>query len=614
MRPDFLIRPFNLIRLLALGWMSGMAAFGSANAQTASMTLPEQLMRSQPATDLLAPATCTASFDPPQIGPGEKSIYRITFNAPEISIRRPASIPAPTPLHLHWRASGQNLQIIGNVAQTFSTFNYEAVPTMPGSFTLPEFNVEVYGKPVTVPAATLVVKSQRTEPAELARQLVVEPAANRVFVGEPLNVSVRLQATPAHGVEGVSQLQLNGDGFVTDKSAARQSIQTLKKNGVPLPAFVYETRITPITAGTIKLSAQGYTAGMQFSGPVVISGQVSLSSGPPQYLLLDSEPVTIEVLPLPTGNELPGFNGAIGHFSCDPPLLATNRLAVGDPVQLTVIFRGSPNLDRLHPPLPPRTPEWQIFPATPGGSVAAAGTNPPGAFFHYTLIPLSYAPRATPAIPFSCFDPALGCYLDLTIPPVPVTLPAANAGSDVDTAQLLAEDVPGSSQSPGWSRLAATPGPRSALLGPLQFHPWFWFVQGLPVLGFIGLGMWERRRRRWEQHPEWRRRREARRALRRARRVLERAADDADFLRGAVSALQIACAPHYPATPWALVCGDILQLLPAAEREGEPGETVRRIFAAADTAAFAANKGTRSNILAEKVRLKKILANLEERL
>ena len=63
------------------------------------MTLPEQLMRSQPATDLLAPATCTASFDPPQIGPGEKSIYRITFNAPEISIRRPASIPAPTPLH-----------------------------------------------------------------------------------------------------------------------------------------------------------------------------------------------------------------------------------------------------------------------------------------------------------------------------------------------------------------------------------------------------------------------------------------------------------------------------------------------------------------------------------
>ena len=614
MRADFLIRPFNLIWLAALGWMSGMAAFGSANAQTASMTLPEQLMRSQPATDLLAPVTCTASFDPPQICPGEKSTYRITFNAPEISIRRPEPIPAPSPLHLHWRASGQNLQIIGNVSQTFSTFNYEAAPTVPGSFTVPEFKAEVYGKPVPVPAATLIVKSQRTEPAELARQLVVEPAANRVYIGEPLAVTVRLQATPAHGAEGVSQLQLNGDGFVTDKSVARQSIQTLKKNGVSLPTFIYETRITPITTGILKLSAQGYTAGMQFSGPVVISGQVSLSSGPPQYLLLDSEPVTIEVLPLPTGNALPGFNGAIGHFSCDPPLLATNRLAVGDPVQLTVIFRGSPNLDRLHAPLPPRIPEWQIFPATPGGSVAAAGTNPPGAAFHYTLIPLSNVPRATPAIPFSCFDPARGCYLDLTIPPVPVTLPAANAGSDVDTAPLLAEDAPGSGQRPGWSRVAATPGPRSALLGPLQLHPWFWFVQGLPVLGFIGLRIWERRRRRWEQHPEWRRRREARRALRRARRVLERAADDADFLRGAVSALQIACAPHYPATPRALVCGDILQLFPAAEREGEPGETVRRIFAAADTAAFAANKGTRSNILAEKVRLKKILANLEERL
>jgi len=105
--------------------------------------------------------------------------------------------------------------------------------------------------------------------------------------------------------------------------------------------------------------------------------------------------------------------------------------------------------------------------------------------------------------------------------------------------------------------------------------------------------------------------------LRREMRFLEQAAatgDAAGFVRRAVSALQIVSAPHYPATPRALVCGDVLQILTPSEREGKSGETVRHFFAAADAAAFSEGAGGNAGLLGEKSSLKEILAQLEARL
>src|SRR6185369_9953249 len=99
----------------------------------------------------------------------------------------------------------------------------------------------------------------------------------------------------------------------------------------------------------------------------------------------------------------------IGKFMMDPPVLATNRLRVGEPVHLKVAFHGEGNLTRFVPPEPPRAREWQIIADQPPGN-------------GYTLISLTEEVQATPAIPFSCFDPETAEYVDLTIPPLPVTV------------------------------------------------------------------------------------------------------------------------------------------------------------------------------------------------
>jgi hypothetical protein len=590
-----------------------VAAVSPASAQMPTVVTPDQLIqmtRSQPALDISTPVTASASFDPPLVRPGEKSIYRITLNTTEAAVRLPDKIIAPAALHLHASVSAQNMEPIGGALQMVSTFDYDADATQPGMFTVPEFTVNVQGRPVVVPGARLEVSDTLPATHEPARQLFVEPATTNMFVGESFNVSVLLPSASANRVMGVSQVELHGNGFLVQNNPGRQTIQMQERNGRRVPVYIYETSVTPIAAGRLALTAQGFTMGMSFNEPAREAG------GQPRYILLDSEPVSINVRPLPTDNELPGFTGAVGSYTCDPPVLATNLVKAGEPVQLSVVIRGQPNLDRITFPAPPHVPDWQIFPATREGLVAGMGTNHPGVRFAYTLIPLTDNLSATPAIPFSSFDPARGNYVDLTIPPVPITILPGEI-TNTDTALMLLENMPEPERKLSLSRLSATPGRRADSLVPWQRHAWFPLVELLPPLGFCGLWFWDRRRFYLEQHPDIVRRRHARRALRRERRRLEQTAASGDaggFLRCAIHALQIASAPHYPAVPRALVCHDVLQILTVAEREGKPGEIVRRFFNAADAAAFASTAEAHVGLLAEKLALQEILAELEARL
>jgi hypothetical protein len=153
-------------------------------------------------------------------------------------------------------------------------------------------------------------------------------------------------------------------------------------------------------------------------------------------------------------------------------------------------------------------------------------------------------------------------------------------------------------------------------LEPLQLRGWFVGVQLAPVIGFLALWRWDRRRRFLEAHPEIVRRHRARRALRREECKVQKAAatgDAAAFVRHAADAMRIACAPHFPAHPQALVCADVLTQLDEAEQKGRAGEIVRNIFAAAD-AQFAASPQTQADCLALKSGVEAVLQKLEERL
>src|SRR5207237_1158969 len=76
----------------------------------------------------------------------------------------------------------------------------------------------------------------------------------------------------------------------------------------------------------------------------------------------------------------------------------------------------------------------------------------------------------------------------------------------------------------------------------------------------------------------------------RERRKLRDAAHSRDgqrFAAAAVNAMRVACAPHFPAEPRALVGSDVLQLLHETNGGDRPEELVRRFFNVADASRFA---------------------------
>lgn len=598
-------------------------AFGQPSpAQLRAVPPPQdplmQLMLSQPRIDIESVVVPVAVFEPPVIRPGGQATYRVMFNALEASISWPGDLPAPPGLSLRPGGRGQVFTMTGTNMQPRTTFLFRAKPQGGGVFTVPEFTVTVYGRPVRVPAAQLEVASAPEIEVTTAPILRLELPQTNLYLGQTIRPRVILPAIIGGNVQLLAQVQINGEGFLADSSAASQRVESRNIDGTNQTTVVYETTLTPIAAGKLKAFAQGYTVGNRLFGvgSVVITGPAVIQGGPPQYTLLDSDPVEVSVLPLPAAGRLAGFTGAVGVYKVEAPALSTNRLRVGEPLKLAVKVRGTGSLARLVAPAGPRLPDWQVFAAedsTPAPIVQAQGF----ATFNYTLIPMTDEARATPPIPFCAFDPVRGVYADLTIPAVPVTVNPAAAPGDLAALLRAESNSPSASEVEMLTGLTPTTGRVARSLVPVQQQAWFPAVQLAPAAVFAGLWGWDRRRRYLEQHPEVIRCRQARRALRRHRRALDQAAragDTPGFAAAAVAALRAVCAPHYPAEPRALVGADVLPLLSESDRAGRPGEVVRRCFAIADACQYATETVAAGELPGLHPELERVLANLESQL
>jgi hypothetical protein len=570
------------------------------------------LLLSQPRIEIASPVTVSVELDPPVVRPGEESALRISFNALEDSIEMPAKWDASPGLEARPGARGQIFQMSGANMLPRTTFLYRLRSATPGEFTIPQRVVQVYDQPVTIPAAKLLVAANPPPNRYPMQELSLEFTSTNLYVGQAVRAAVVLPSASAGIVQGLGQVQFKGDGFLADQTAIQQRIEPRARGGTNITAFIYEGTLIPIASGRLKVAAQAFAIGNRFpfTPPPTNVAQAIM----PQYTLVDSESRELVVRPLPREGQLPGFTGAVGTFTLEPPVLLTNVIRVGEPTRLRVNVRGSGNLARLVPPPPPRDPNWRVYPGS--GNQGQPAHLQGFIALTFNLMPLSEEARTTPAIPFSFFDPARDQYVDLTIPPLSVTvLPGPNT---VDLQALRAESpAPPEPELPVLSGLATAPGVAVGSLAPVQRQAWFPVVQIAPAVFFLGLWLWDKRRRYLEQHPEVVLRRRARRALRREYRVFRRAGEARNasaFATSAVRAMRVACAPDYPAEPRALVCGDILEVLSKTGVSSEARQAVRRFFAVTDAVEFGRAPADGAELLALRPQVEQVLAKLEERL
>jgi hypothetical protein len=125
---------------------------------------------------------------------------------------------------------------------------------------------------------------------------------------------------------------------------------------------------------------------------------------------LKTEPLTIEVLPLPTAGQPPKFDtSAVGHFTLRADV-DRDRVNVGEAVTLKLAISGQGNLRKLAAPALPRLDGWKVYEPKvsvtldPGERVV--GTK----VVEYLLLPERPGVTNIPPFTLAFFDPERGSY------------------------------------------------------------------------------------------------------------------------------------------------------------------------------------------------------------
>lgn len=588
-----------------------------------------------PPAALAQDAEVGASLSQPSAEVGELVEYQIT-----VSGARAARLPRQIAVDgLDITYSGESTQVqMHNFNLTMNvTYTYTVVPQRTGRFVIPPQTIEAGGQRLVTNSVTLEVSTGGTAgggrggtggsagaDAEGARSYYAELVLPKqtAFVGEAIPVELRIYVDNRIHWQHQNPPTVSGEGFALQKFT-KPAQNEVTKDGRLYDLLTFRTAITPAKAGKLTLGPVSIETIAQLPRPRPrprarqrprgifddffdddLLNDRLFNLNPPQKLVISSEPVEIEVKPLPSAGQPKHFSGAVGQFEFHVEA-RPEKVRAGDPVTINARVSGRGNFDRAGAPRVAAEDGWRSYPPSVNfeadDDVGISGTKT----FDFAAIPEAGENRL-PLLEWSYFDPVKEKYVTLKgggapievegRPPVatqqPTSPPVAGAGTGTG-AGATAQPSPGADASPD-AAPAARAAPATAVatsdilyirtdearwgasFEPLYRRRGFWLAQLVPLgvlLGLAGLHLQRTRRgdMRAQQHAQWRRERiELAGTLRRG------GVSEGDFLDAAVRAIQLDAAMTTGREPATVDAGEACA---ARTLDARTAERVRALFA-----------------------------------
>ncbi|HXU11872.1 MAG TPA: BatD family protein [Candidatus Binatia bacterium] len=150
---------------------------------------------------------------------------------------------------------------------------------------------------------------------------------------------------------------------------------------------------------------------------------------PTETLTRRTEPITVQVQPLPAASRPDDFTGAVGAFT----LTVTadrSESRVNDAIGLKVRVAGEGNLNAVNAlPLPELSDFKQFAPKVTTSTSVVSDRLRSEKVWDYVLIPLAPGTQTIPPVRFSFFDPRAGAYRSVASAPVPIQVAKGGEGS-----------------------------------------------------------------------------------------------------------------------------------------------------------------------------------------
>ena len=460
-------------------------------------------------TGARADVTVRATFDRAQVGVGEEADLGVevkgTQNSgvPEIANTGNAAV--------QYLGPSSQVSIVNGSMSSSVTHHFSVRASAAGRVTLGPITVTVGGKRYDAGTVTLDVVAGKPGAAganagnPAGNQLRLELSAPRttVYVHERLPIRVKLMVGSIR-VSDVQYPTVGGDGFALEKLAEPDQRQEQTPEGT-FQVLDFATVLTPLRSGTVTVGPAEMTLTMMVRNRGAGRGFDRFFTDPffggeQRRLEVTSDPLTLNVQPLPEVGKPADFSSAVGTFDFDVKA-APLDVAAGDPVTVKLTMRGTGSLENVTPPTIAARAGLRVYPPqqTNAGSAPAAAANVQERTFEQVVIPEQAGAAELPALRFSYFDPTSGTYKTATHPAIPLTVTPRAAGSAPSHVVGAAPPVqPPKPETLGHDLvfIKDTPGELRPIDAHLYRSVGFFAFQLAPIAAWIGVVMFDRRRRR----------------------------------------------------------------------------------------------------------------------
>ena len=431
-------------------------------------------------------------------------------------------------LEIHRTGTSQHFEMNNFNVTSSVVYDYTVMPLKAGTFTIPPQRIRVGGNALSTPALRLNVAdsrgrssasrpSQGAQPGNAGKLVFAELIVPKktAFVGEMVPAQIRLGFDPRAYPKLTDGPEITGQGFTAQKlqqsGENEETVDGRVYHVVTFKTAIAAARAGKFEIGPVKAKAQVMVARRgrsprarspfdlfntddPFSDPFFANPFSQF--GERREVEIKSDPVALEVKPLPTGAP-PGFSGAIGNFTMTTDA-KPKSVQVGDPITVTSTISGRGNFDRVGAPVIEDERGWHKYPPSSkfanDDEVGISGTKT----FETVLSP-NEKKQSLPVMEFAYFDPVKEQYATLRSDPIAINVEGG--------AVAAASPVPVPPESPRSS--GATPAkphdilyqlterPKAAQsFTPLYARPTFWSAQLIPLLALLGLIGWKIRQAR----------------------------------------------------------------------------------------------------------------------
>lgn len=336
-------------------------------------------------------------------------------------------------------STSSSVQIInGSVSRTNTqTFSFHLRAIKEGTFTIPSASITVDRKKITSEPCEIIVTSSSTGASSYSGNtnksnnnigkkdvfLKATPNKKKVYQGEQILLTYNIYYNIP-----ISQLSVSKSpsysGFwtkdITDNDGSLQQSSTIIDGQQYNVATIKEMVLFPQKSGNLIIDpldlnclaqikqerkrTQGYDPFDDFFNDIMGSSYTNVRKD------IKSQPITIEVEPLPTTNKPSSFKGAVGQFTFTSKI-DKNELKVNDAFTLTLTISGKGNIELLELPKPVFPPDFEVYDPKISTSVKDNALGIYGSKkAEYIIIPRVSGDFTIDDIEFSYFNPSLKKY------------------------------------------------------------------------------------------------------------------------------------------------------------------------------------------------------------